>query len=417
MAVNPKQQAKSQSSENVTLLDSHKKSVKKVDVVIIGAGPAGLSLACSLAESGLSIAIIDKQSQAQVAEPAMDGRDIAMTHLSKTILKELGVWQRFSSDVIHPLCEATVQNGNSPYALHFERSDDPDAPLGYLVANHCIRDALYQQAITQSNIEWLFEKSVVRVETNEHSGQVELDDGSQFEASLVVSADSRFSATRRMMGIGARMKDFGRVMIVCNMTHPLSHRNTAQECFHYGRTCAILPLGENTSSIVITVPASQADHLTGLPKEEFAKEAEKMLDGRLGNMTLISERFAYPLVGAYADKFVGKRYALVGDAAVGMHPVTAHGYNLGLRSADTLAKQLIKAKQQNKDIGTQSVLQAYQWRHQLLAKPLYESTNLIVRLYTDDRPVAKLVRKLGVRVGNNVAPFKKLITHRLTQIR
>jgi ubiquinone biosynthesis UbiH/UbiF/VisC/COQ6 family hydroxylase len=417
MAAKSQPQSKDQSAEKITSIDSRKAAIKKPDVVIIGAGPAGLSLACSLADSGLSITIIDKQCKVQVAEPAMDGRDIAMTHLSKTILTELGVWQRFSDESVHPLFEATVQNGNSPYALHFERSDDPDAPLGYLVANHCIREALFQQASSQENIEWLFEKSVVRVATDNRCGQVELDDETLLEAPLIVSADSRFSTSRRMMGIGARMKDFGRVMIVCNMTHPVSHRNTAQECFHYGRTCAILPLGENTSSIVITVPASQADKLTSLPPEGFAKEAERMLDGRLGSMTLVNERFSYPLVGAYADKFVAQRYALIGDAAVGMHPVTAHGYNLGLRSADSLAKQLLKAKQVRKDIGGQSVLQGYQWRHQLLAKPLYESTNLIVRLYTDDRPVAKLVRKLGVRVGNNLAPFKKLVTHRLTQIR
>jgi ubiquinone biosynthesis UbiH/UbiF/VisC/COQ6 family hydroxylase len=220
-----------------------------------------------------------------------------------------------------------------------------------------------------------------------------------------------------MMGIGAKMKDFGRVMIVCNMTHPGSHRNTAQECFYYGRTCAILPLGENTSSIVITVPAAKAEALTSASPEDFERCVSDMLEHRLGKLTLVSERFSYPLVGAYADKFVSPGYALIGDAAVGMHPVTAHGYNLGLRSADTLAKQLLKAKQQGKNIGSLSVLQGYEWRHQLLARPLYESTNMIVRLYTDDRALAKLARTAAIRVGNNIAPFKKLVTYRLTQIR
>ena len=142
-----------------------------------------------------------------------------------------------------------------------------------------------------------------------------------------------------------------------------------------------------------------------------------MLDHRLGAMELVTERYSYPLVGAYSDRFIGKRFALIGDAAVGMHPVTAHGYNLGLRSADTLASQVIKAAQSGRDIGSAWVLHNYEVRHQLLARPLYDSTNLIVRLYTDDKPVAKVARRAAIRIGNNIAPFKKLVTHRLTQIR
>ncbi|GAA5315066.1 MAG: 5-demethoxyubiquinol-8 5-hydroxylase UbiM [Candidatus Pelagadaptatus aseana] len=387
------------------------------DIVIVGSGPAGLSFACALAKSGLQVVVIDQQSREQIANPAMDGRDIAMTHLSKTILQELNVWQRFHPEHIHPLREATVQDGDSPYALHFERSDDQEAPLGYLVANHRIRQALYDEVIHHPNIELLLEQKVATVSSCNTSALITLESGHRIEAPLAVAADSRFSGTRRMMGIGAKMKDYGRVMIVCNMKHQLDHRNTAQECFRYGRTCAILPLGELQSSIVITVPAARASELTDLSAEDFAHQVKDMLDHRLGAMELISERFAYPLVGAYSDRFIGKRFALIGDAAVGMHPVTAHGYNLGLRSADTLASQIIKAKQQGKDIGSAWVLHNYEARHQLLARPLYDSTNLIVKLYTDDQPVARLARKAALRIGNNISPFKKLITHRLTQIR
>ncbi len=403
---------------------------KNVDIAIIGAGPAGLSFALSLAKTGLKIVLVDQQSLDSIAKPQLDGRDIAMTHLSKTILSELNVWQRFPDDAVHPIKEAKVINGplsstkNSSTkhswlktpALHFERSDDAQAPLGYLVANFQIRQALYEQALEFDNIEIITEQQVEYVKTFANRGVIETNDYT-INASLVVSADSRFSTTRRMMGLSAKMKDFGKVMIVCNMKHQLSHENTAQECFQYGRTCAILPLGEGYSSIVITVPASEAKRLTDLPIEDFNRQAQEMLDGRLGEMELITERHSYPLVGVISDRFIGKRFALIGDAAVGMHPVTAHGYNLGLRSADTLAEQIIKAQQAGKDIASSWVLHNYEVRHQLLSKPLYEATNAIVDLYTNDKPLAKFARKAALHVGNKFMPFKHAVTHRLTQIR
>jgi ubiquinone biosynthesis UbiH/UbiF/VisC/COQ6 family hydroxylase len=400
-------------------------NTKNVDIAIIGAGPAGLSFALSLAKSGLKILLLDQQPLESIAKPQLDGRDIAMTHLSKTILTELAVWQRFPADAIHPIKEAKVINGplgsdkhswlKTP-ALHFERKDDAQAPLGYLVANHQIRQALYDQVCEYSNIEIISEQQVNYVKTFANRGVIETSDYS-VNASLVVSADSRFSTTRRMMGLSAKMKDFGKVMIVCNMKHQLSHENTAQECFQYGRTCAILPLGDGYSSIVITVPASEAKRLTDLPVDEFNHQARDMLDGRLGEMELITERHSYPLVGVISDRFIAKRFALIGDAAVGMHPVTAHGYNLGLRSADTLAEQIIKAQQASKDIASSWVLHNYEVRHQLLSKPLYEATNAIVELYTNDQPLAKIARKAAIHIGNKFMPFKHAVTHRLTQIR
>jgi ubiquinone biosynthesis UbiH/UbiF/VisC/COQ6 family hydroxylase len=398
---------------------------KNVDIAIIGSGPAGLSFALSLAKSGLKIVLVDQQPLESIAKPQLDGRDIAMTHLSKTILTELGVWQRFPEEAVHPIKEAKVINGQlesnqhtflKTPALHFERTDDAAAPLGYLVANFQIRQALYDEVMEYDNIEIITEQQVEYVKTFANRGVVETNDFI-VNASLVVSADSRFSTTRRMMGLSAKMKDFGKVMIVCNMKHTQSHENTAQECFQYGRTCAILPLGEGYSSIVITVPASEAKRLTDLSAEEFNTQAHAMLDGRLGEMELITERHSYPLVGVISDRFIGNRFALIGDAAVGMHPVTAHGYNLGLRSADTLAEQIIKAQQSNKDIASRWVLYSYEVRHQLLSKPLYEATNAIVDLYTNDKPLAKLARKAAIHVGNQFMPFKHAVTNRLTQIR
>jgi len=390
------------------------------NIAVVGAGPAGLSFALMLAKSGLNVTVVEKQTLKEISLPSFDGRDIAMTHLSKKLLKDMNVWQRFEDDEIHPLIEATVQDGDSPYALHFERSDDGKGPLGYLVANHVIRRGLYEQVCEHENIELLCENEVRSVSSDCDGATLRLktEDGATatLRSALVVAADSRFSNTRRMMGIGAEMKDYGRVMIVCNMKHQISHHNTAQECFYYGRTGAVLPLGEGVSSIVTTVPASGSAVLLDMDDEDFSFEMEAMLGHRLGKMELVSERCAYPLVGAFSNQFIGRRFALIGDAAVGMHPVTAHGYNLGLRSADTLARQILKAQGAGEDLGGVSVLQAYQWRHRLLARPLFDATNMIVQLFTDDRPAAKFVRKAAIRLGNNFLPFKKLVTHRLTNL-
>ncbi len=388
----------------------------KKDLIVIGAGPAGLSLASCLAHGGFQVAVVDRQEEQDVAEPRMDGRDIALTHFSKSILDRLGVWRLFDPECVYPLKEATVTSGQSPFALHFERQGDSEAPLGYLVANHHIRQALYEKVAISPNIECIFSQEVTAVNTGERGGEVVLDSGTQLRAPLVVSADSRFSATRRMMGIGATMKDFGRVMVVCNMKHDFSHRHTAQESFYYGRTCAVLPLGEGFSSVVITVPAARSNTLCELDQVSFSREVEKMLNHKLGAMELISERFSYPLVGVLADKFIAQRYALIGDAAVGMHPVTAHGYNLGLRSAHTLAVLLLDAHRSGKDPGSRWLLEKYQLRHRLVAVPLYHSTNQIVRLFTNDMPAAKLARSAVLRIADRLPPFKRFVEHQLTHV-
>ncbi len=388
----------------------------KTDVVIVGAGPSGLTMACALAETGLDITLVDTQLEGELAVPKMDGRDIAMTHTSQSILRGLGVWQRFDNDNIHPLKDAKVCNEDIPQILQFERSDDAVAPLGFLVSNHHIRKALFEQASEHSNIHFVLGSAVASASTCENKAEVRLESGETFQANLLIAADSRFSNIRRMMGIGASMKDYGRVMLVCNMTHTKSHQNTARESFLYGKTCAILPLSENRSSIVITVPARDSYELSELSDEAFNRKAEEFFGEHLGKMTLVSERFCYPLVGAYSNRFIAQRFALVGDAAVGMHPVTAHGYNLAVRSADTLATQIKLAIKDNKDIANPWGLRNYELRHQLLAMPIYRGTNAIVNLFTNDHPVAKVARKAALTVGQHLPGFKKLIVHRLTHV-
>lgn len=385
------------------------------DITVIGAGPAGLGFALLLANSGLRVTLIDKQSQAQLARPAFDGRDIALTHQSRRILQSLGVWARIKPDDRPCIKTARVQDGTSAYSLDFDAADSGTDTLGTIVSNHAIRQALFEQVQSVKNIEFHTDTLVSDVRTNDRNATVALNDGRSLQSRLIVAADSRFSESRRMMGIAASIDEFGRICIVCRVQHEKPHDQVAFECFHYGRTLAVLPLSGNTSSVVITAPMYQRAEIMGMDEELFSHDLQLRFGRRLGAMSLISPRFAYPLVGVHARKFHATRFALIGDAAVGMHPVTAHGYNLGLSGSETLATEIMTAKARTEDIAGTAVLMRYQVKHMKKTIPIYRGTNEIVRLFTDDRLPVKLARKAVLRVSNNFPPIKRVIRHLLTE--
>ncbi len=383
------------------------------DIAIIGAGPAGLSFACSLRDSGLNIVIIEKLSRKELADPPIDGRDIALTHLSRRLMKEHGSWQRIDENCISPIQRAEVIDGNSPYVLSFNTPDDDTDALGFLIANHLIRKAIYEEFETLQNVTLMDEYEVSSVNTNDEGGIVELTSGETINASLIIAADTRFSSTRRQMGISADSHDFGRTAIVCEMEHEIDHEHTAFECFHYGRTLAILPMPGNVSSAVITLPSNQVNDVLSLSEYSFNADIEQRLNGRLGKMKQIGQKYTYPLVGVHANRFVTKRFALIGDAAVGMHPVTAHGFNLGLSGQDLLATEITGAISKGIEIWNSSLLQRYQQHHMLVTRPLYHGTNTIVGLFTNDSYPATLLRKAALRISNNFPPVKWAIEQKL----
>jgi len=388
------------------------------DILVVGAGPAGLSFAAELAGSGLKITLIEKSPLEILQNPPYDGREIALTHLSREIMQRLGMWDLIPKDEIYPLRDAKVLNGQSDYQLHFpqptQARGEPADCLGYLISNHNIRKAAYEVVSKLENVTILTGTGVKEVKTSEDEAQVILENGEVLSGRLLLAADSRFSQTRRQLGISSDMHDYSRTMFVCRMKHTLSNQHTAYECFHYGRTIALLPLEEHLTNTVITVDSDKADTIKKMSPEELAASVKEQLKGRLGNMELVSTIHNYPLVGMIAQRFYGKRSALIGDAAVGMHPVTAHGFNLGLSSADLLAKLILEAEQRGQDIGAASLLEKYSTKHMLHAQPIYHGTNILLKLFTNETAPAKILRGLVLRASNNFPPLKKLITKQLT---
>lgn len=383
------------------------------DIIVVGAGPAGLALARALADTDLSVALVDQQPEQRLATPSIDGRDIALTHLSRRILQRMGAWEHIPANEVSPLQQARVVDGDSPYTLDFDSDGRAGEPLGFLVANHLIRKALYEVVAPLDRVDILPDTAVGSVGSSADAAEAVLADGRRLTARLLIGADTRFSNTRRQMGIGAEMKDFGRVAIVCRMQHELPHENTAWECFHYARTLAILPMPGKASSIVITVPGNEASGIVAMEEAAFNADIEQRFGHRLGRMQLTGERFSYPLVAVHAKRFVAQRFALIGDAAVGMHPVTAHGFNLGLSGVDLLTDEIRRQVRCGADIADPAALARYQSRHRLATLPLFHGTNEIVGLFTDDRLPARIARKAVMHLSNHLPPVKWAIRNKL----
>ncbi len=393
---------------------STKDQVETYDLIVVGAGPAGLSFVRALEGCGLDIAIVEQLPRSMLADPPIDGRDIALTHRSECILRDLNIWPHIPAEEVSFIRHAKVINGGSSYALHFDHRETGEDYLGPIVANHLIRRAAFAAFQEVAGVELIDGRSVVASGGNAEAVWATLDNGRCLRAPLLIAADSRFSETRRRFGIAAHMRDFGRSCIVCRMDHDEGHGDTAFECFHYGRTLAILPLVGRRSSVVITLPTDEAVEVMAMDEEAFNRDVAVRFAQRLGAMRLVGERHIYPLVAVYADRFFGPRFALIGDAAVGMHPVTAHGFNLGLRSATKLAGEIQTARAKGADIGAVRGLRRYHLAHDRVARPIYLGTNMLVGLFTDDRRPARFARNALLHLGNLLHPARHAIMRQLT---
>lgn len=404
----------------------------KTDIIVVGAGPAGLCFASALSGSGLSVKVIEKNPLENIQSPAYDGREIALTHPSAQRLKMLNIWSHIPKDGIYALKEAKVINGEKSQEIHFKLPTYPNflSPLtnqpmnqtsvdrlGYLVSNHHIRRAAYIATNQCQDTSLLCGSAVTSVAIDGQSAQVKTADGHIHESSLLVVADSRFSQIRRFVGISADMHDMGHAALLFRVRHQKSNQSIAIEHFNFGRTLALLPLTENLTNCVITADSPSIERLKALTPEQLAEDTMEQLQGHLGHIELTGDTFHYPLIMVHAQRFFNKNAVLIGDAAVGMHPVTAHGFNLGLESAVNLAELIVNQQH----VGTwhgqlvnEAMLFKYQQKHMLKTRPLYHGTNALVKLFTNDTPPARLMRDMVVFGSNKLTPIKAMITKQLT---
>ena len=384
------------------------------DIVVAGAGPVGLAFAASLRGTGLRIVLVDPQPEAALADPADDGREIALTDRSVAMLQALQAWDRIPDTEIAPLRRMRVLNGPSDYAMQFGEPG-ADGLLGRFAPNHWLRRALFAVARDLPDVTILSGRSVESGRAEGARIAARLSDGSTLRCRLLIAADTRRSALRAQLGITASLHDYGQTMLVCPVAHTLPHDAAATAWFEYGRTLVTLPLNGDRSSVVMTLPPEDAAALLALDDDAFGREVTRRYRDRLGAMHPVGRRHAVPVLTAYANRFVATRFALLGDAAVGMHPTTAHGLNFGLLGQAALAGQVRAALLAGRDIADPASLYRYQATHRAETGLFFAGAEAIMRLYAaGDAPPARLLRNAALRLGN-LPPFRQALTARMRE--
>lgn len=389
----------------------------KADVIIAGAGMAGATLALSLAQAGLTPVLIDPVIfDAQLA-PTFDGRSSAIAYAAYRQWRTLGL-----ADALDPHAQRIEQilvtdgrtpgaaaGGPTPFFLRFDSAEIADRsegePLGYLLENRHTRAAL-AAAVGAAGIQVLAPARVASAAFESRAATVTLADGRTLSAPLVVGAEGRGSVIRDAAGIGAIGWDYGQTGVVATVRMARPHGGVAHEYFLPGGPFAILPLTDNRASLVWTESTARGAALKSARPEIFQAHLERRFGDFLGEVTIEGPIFTYPLSLQLAERFTAPRVALLGDAAHGVHPIAGQGLNLGLKGAAALAQVLVDALRVGEDIGSEVVLERYAAWRRFDTVTLSAGMDLFVRLFSNDHPLLRLARGVGMAAVNRIGPAR-----------
>ncbi len=386
----------------------------RFDVVVVGGGMVGGTLACALAEGGLSVAIVEASpprppAPADAGAP-FDVRVSALTRGSEAVLRRLGVWPGIEGRRLAPFREMVVWDAGGDGTLRFDSADLGEPTLGHIVENRVVVAAIEERLGTLPGLTWLRPEAPVALTVTPDAAVLRVAAGARtVPARLVVGADGGRSRLRDLAGIGLHRSQYGHSALVATVRTELHHGDTAWQRFLPSGPLAFLPLPEGHCSVVWSVPPAHAQELLDLEPEDFARQLEIAFELRLGQVSWVGERAVFPLYRQHADRYVRPRVALVGDAAHTIHPLAGQGVNLGLLDAAALAEVVLSACARGQDPGALPTLRRYErWRkgHNLLVQGAMDGFRLLFG--TDLAPV-RVLRNLGLRLTDGAPAVKRLL--------
>jgi 2-octaprenyl-6-methoxyphenol hydroxylase len=405
------QQDYPQQPSDQTAVDSAKKL--DYDVAIVGGGIVGLTFACALKDSGLRVVIIEARADSAAVNR---GQAYHINLMSSRIFEGIGVWEQMQSQVA-PIHQIRLSDADYPGIVQFLPKDLKSDVLGH-VAEHSVVLAALRDFLDQcSTVTYQCPVEVVQVDYQ--SDRVELEvlqqgENKRISAQLLVAADGTRSPIRQRAGIRTRGWQYWQSCVVAFIKPEKSHGNIAYERFWQSGPFAILPLPNNLCRIVWTAPKDEAEAILALDDDEFLARLKQQYGDQMGELSLVGQRYLFPVHLMQSQSYILPRLALIGDAAHCCHPVGGQGVNLGIRDAAALAQVLKKAAQTGQDLGHLTVLQQYDRWRTLENLIILGFTDFLNRLFSNRLFPLVVIRRAGLRVLQIIQPFKQVALKLMT---
>ena len=385
------------------------KKSEQFDVVIVGGGLAGMTLACLLGQGGVRVACVDRDDPLRAM--GADLRTTAVSYGSSRILDRAGIWAVLGERIC-AIRDLEILDGQSPVLLRFLSGDVEDKSFGWIADNADLRAAMMERMGALETVAHIAPAGVADFEVDGAGAAVILQDGRRLSARLVVGADGRGSFTREWMGVRVRRRDYRQRAVICAAAHENPHENVAVEHFFPAGPFAVLPMhddadGVHRSSVVFTEHGRERDSLMRLSDAEFEAALQETFPARYGAVKLAGKRTCYPLGLVHAAEYIAPRMALVADAAHGIHPIAGQGLNLGFRDVAKLADLVVEAYGAGADVGSDSLLELYQRARRPDNTAMVAVTDGLNRLFSNNIAPVRGLRKLGLKAVSKIPPAKQ----------
>ncbi|UJW84451.1 FAD-dependent monooxygenase [Devosia sp. SL43] len=382
---------------------------QKFDVLIVGGGPVGLTLALALVQSarGIRVGLVDRRP---LSVPR-DNRASAIAAGVRRVFEALGVWPAMLAEA-QPITQMRITDSGTgdisrPLFLTFDGEVAPGEAFAHMVPNHVSHQALID-ALGQS-VTAIAPADIAGYTAEADAARLVLSDGRILSAPLLVAADGAQSALRRMAGIGVMGHDYGQTGLVTTIAHALPHNGAAYEHFRPAGPFASLPLPGNRSSLVWTEASAESPRFLAMGDVELAAEIEAAMGSTLGAVTVEDKLMGFPLRLQVARDFIAPRLALVGDAAHVVHPIAGQGLNLGLKDVAALAEAIIDSIRLGLDHGGDDVLERYQSWRRLDTASMVAMTDGLNRLFSNDIAPVRALRDFGLGLVDRAGPVKSAL--------